>query len=115
MSEPPPSTPPLPHQGPPDGPPRRAGLSDTAKFWIGVPLAVPVLLLVAIIIIGVPFGGRAPGALVLVSILLLLVALVVAIAVERTRYVALGVLAGIAVILVLLAGACVAILTGSGG
>ena len=120
MSEPPPGPP----GGPPPGwspypqQPPRSGMSNTAKFWIGVLLALPVVV-VGSIVVGIASGigsalddighgvgdpGRPsrasstwphsspPWSL------------------SRTRWFALGVIAGIAVLAVLAAGACVVLL-----
>ena len=92
-------------------------MSNTAKFWIGLVLALPVAI-VAGIIVGVVSGigsalddsGTASGILGSVAGFGELVAVVVALVFAKTRWFALGVIAGIAVLTVLAAGACVVLL-----
>ena len=117
----PPST---PYGGPPGPYPQQqpdpdAGMSKKAKFWIGVVLTIPV-----IIIWGVLSGGGSAvtegvggdpsaGAAVAAVISLLLFALfIAALVVEKTRWFAIGVLAGTAVLLILFAGACIVLIIG---
>jgi hypothetical protein len=92
-------------------------MSNTAKFWIGVLLALPVVI-VGSIIIGVASGvgsalddtGTASAILGGLASLLELAAVVVAIVLPKTRWFALGAIAGIAVLTVLAAGACVVLI-----
>jgi hypothetical protein len=119
-----------PPQGPPPGfspypyqPQKPPGMSNRARFWIGVALAIPVLVLAGTVngIAGAigsavdPNTGSMTGVLVVIVDLLMFVGLVVAIVMPRTRYFALGVLAGVAILFVLLAGACVLLLAGLSG
>ena len=130
---PPPQGPPPqgpPPQGSPSGfspypyqPQKPPGMSNRARFWIGVALAIPVLVLAGTVngIAGAigsavdPNTGSMTGVLVVIVDLLMFVGLVVAIVMPRTRYFALGVLAGVAILFVLLAGACVLLLAGLSG
>jgi uncharacterized membrane protein YhaH (DUF805 family) len=92
-------------------------MSNTAKFWIGVLLALPVVV-VGSIVVGIASGigsalddsGNASAILGGVASILDLAALVAALVVARTRWFALGVIAGVAVLAVLAAGACVVLL-----
>jgi hypothetical protein len=92
-------------------------MSNTAKFWIGALLALPVAVLGSIII-GIVSGigsalddtGTASAILGGLASLLELAALVVALVLPKTRWFALGAIAGIAVLTVLAAGACVVLL-----
>lgn len=111
----PPSSPYGP-QGLPPGPPAPRK-HNTGKFWLGVVLALPAGLVVA-----VAFGGvvnlvdsaGAPGAVTgvtaLIVVLLVLAGLVALIVVERTRWIGLGLIAGAAIWAIVAAGACVALL-----
>lgn len=94
-------------------------MSNKAKFWIGVVLALPVLVLAGIIsgaasaaVDGITGDYNAAGAVAFVVGLGELAALVAAIVFAPTRWFAIGVIAGIAVLFVLAAGACVVILIG---
>ena len=111
---PPPGGPPGPY-GQPGGP--RGGLSDRAKFWIGVALALPVVLLGSVVSGAVSslmsLLGADPGVSAAIAGLVGLVelaALVVAVVFERTRWFAIGVIAGTAILLILAAGACVVLI-----
>jgi uncharacterized membrane protein YhaH (DUF805 family) len=112
VSEPPPGWSPYPQQ-----PPKPSGMSNTAKFWIGVLLTLPVVI-VGGIVIGILSGigsalddsGTASGILGTVAGFGELIALVLALVLARTRWFALGVIAGVAVLTVLAAGACVVLL-----
>lgn len=92
-------------------------MSNTAKFWIGVVLALPALI-VGGVVVGVISGigsaidssGTASGILGSIGGFLELAAVVAAIVFPRTRWFALGAIAGIAVLTVLAAGACVVLL-----
>ena len=102
--------------GPP-GPPPQQGLSNKARFWIGVPLAIPALFVAGLVVgaagaLGAAIDDTGGVTTILSGIALLLVvaAFVVALVKPSTRFFALGVMAGTAVILVLAAGACVALL-----
>jgi hypothetical protein len=92
-------------------------MSNTAKFWIGAVLALPVAVLGSIVI-GIASGigsalddtGTASAILAGLASLLELAALVVALVLPKSRWFALGAIAGIAVLTVLAAGACVVLL-----
>ena len=110
--------------GPPAGPPfpQPTGLSNKAKFWFGVLLAIPVLIVsglvssVPSIVLSNATGavGTAAGIVTLVLDVALLVLLVAGIVWRPTRWWALGAVAGMAVLFVVLAGACVVLLVGLG-
>ena len=94
-------------------------MSNKAKFWIGVVLALPVLVLAGVIsgaasavVDGISGDSNAAAAVAFVVGLGELAALVAAIVLAPTRWFAIGVIAGIAVLFVLAAGACVVILIG---
>jgi hypothetical protein len=109
-----------PYGGPhgPYPPPEPApGMSNKAKFWVGVLLAVPAII-VGSVITGVGSaavdavnGDPAVGAAVSSLLgLLILAAYIAMIVIRKTRWFALGILAGTAVLLILAAGACVALI-----
>ena len=121
--------PPPPYDGPP-GPPnpygpgqypppegQRPGMSNKAAFWIGVVLALPAIFVASLILgagaaVGDGLAGD-PAVSGVISTLLglgLLAGLVTAIVVPKTRWFALGVLAGTAILLIVAAGACVVLL-----
>ena len=112
MSEPPPGWTPYPQQ-----PPGPSGMSNTAKFWIGVLLALPVAI-VGGIVVGVVSGvgsaldasGTASGILGSLAGFGELIAVVVALVFARTRWFAIGAIAGLALLAILAAGACVVLL-----
>ena len=119
MSEPPVPPPPYagpPWAGPPSQPPPRRGLSHKAQFWIGFGLAVPVVVLLTVLLGALGAGLEALGAptgggLGLVSVVLLTsVGVVVMLFFERTRWWAIGLLAGLATALIVAAGACVVLI-----
>ncbi len=104
---------------PPQQPGRSSGMSNKAKFWIGVVLALPVLVLAGIIsgaasavVDGISGDSNAAAAVAFVVGLGELAALVAAIVLAPTRWFAIGVIAGVAVLFVLAAGACVVLLIG---
>ena len=100
---------------------RRRGRSNVAKFWIGVALCLPALFVVGLLeslptvvgnAVGLPDGLSAVATLGMnVG---LLGAAVVGLVREATRFVVLGMLAGVAMLFVLAAGACIALLAGVG-
>jgi hypothetical protein len=108
--------PPPPYGLPPGGPPpRRSG--NKGRFWLGVVLAIPAVILGPVLIgvagalgdavasgtsLGVILGGM--------TALALLAGVVILVALERTRWVGLGMLAGFAGLFILGAGACVALI-----
>jgi hypothetical protein len=97
--------------------PQPSGMSNTAKFWIGALLALPVAILGSIVV-GIVSGvgsaiddsGTASGVLGSLAGFGELIALVVALVFAKTRWFAIGVIAGVAVLTVLAAGACVVLL-----
>ncbi len=102
--------------GPPLGPPP-GGMSNKAKFWIGVALTVPVMIVSSLVTgagsAAVDAAGGDPGVGAALSGLLALTMLglfVAACVVQRTRWFALGILAGTGILLILAAGACVVLL-----
>jgi hypothetical protein len=102
-------------QGPGQQPPQ--GMSNTAKFWIGAALSLPVMAVVAFATslssgaVGAITGSHEAGGIASFMVgMVLLVAYVAAVVWEKTRWFALGVLAGGAVLLILAAGACVVLL-----
>jgi hypothetical protein len=120
--------PPPPYGGPPQspygGPPGpyqppepTPGMSNKAKFWIGVLLTIPAILVGSLITgagsaaVDAVNGDPAIGAAVSSLLgLLIFAAYIAAIVIPRTRWFALGILAGTAVLFILAAGACVALL-----
>jgi hypothetical protein len=92
-------------------------MSNKAAFWIGAALALPAIFLASMIIgagaaVGEGVAGDpAVGGLISGLLgLLILGGLVAAIIVEKTRWFAVGVLAGTAILLIVAAGACVVLL-----
>ncbi|MCW2846723.1 MAG: hypothetical protein JWR90_697 [Marmoricola sp.] len=117
MSQQPPP-PPYPYQGP-SGPPPQSGMSNKAKFWIGVALSIPALIVGGLLTGGGSAAATALGAdpqagAIVSSVLGLLVfaAFIAAVVIERTRWFAIGIMAGTAVLFILAAGACVVLLVG---
>ncbi len=115
--------PPPPYGGPPGPYPQghsdqpRSGMSNKAKFWIGVALTIPALFLAgavsavpSAVLDGMNADPSVGGVVGLVLMLVMLGLFVTAIVLERTRWFALGILAGTAILFVLAAGACVALL-----
>jgi hypothetical protein len=92
-------------------------MSNKAKFWLGVALALPAMI-VGPVIVGaavnlgqvVSADGPLSGILGGVASLLLLAGFIALIVVGRTRWIGLGMLAGIAVLLILAAGACIVLI-----
>ena len=92
-------------------------MSNKAKFWVGVLLAVPAVIAGPLLVAGalnlgqvISAEGPLGGALSGVTALLLLAGLVTLMVVEKTRWIGLGMLAGFAILLILAAGACVVLL-----
>ena len=92
-------------------------MSNKAKFWLGAVLAIPAVLVGPLIVaaavnLGQVVAADSPlsGILGGLASLLLLVLFIALIVVDRTRWIGLGMLAGLAVLLILAAGACVALL-----
>jgi len=117
---PPWGTPPPFPTGPP--PPQPSGLSNKAKFWIGVALAIPAMFgsgvllgLADAVLDGTTPTSDADAAVSGLVSLLLLAGFITAIVVEKTRWIAIGMLAGGAAALILAAGACLVLLAGLSG
>ena len=119
MSEQPPSPYGPAYGGPPGVPPGApppGGMSNKAKFWIGAVLALPAMVASAVLMglgasVPGPNGDSSLGAVLSMIIgVILLVGYVTLIVLPRTRWLALGMLAGGAVVLILAAGACIALL-----
>jgi hypothetical protein len=121
MSQPPPPYGGPPHGGPPGPypppPGQSGGMSNKAKFWVGVALALPTIVLAGLIsgatsavADGISGDSALAGVAAVVVGLGELAALIGAIVWERTRWFAVGVIAGGAVLLILAAGACVVLL-----
>ena len=105
--------PPGPYQQPGPG----SGMSNKAKFWIGVLLTIPAIIVGSAITgagsaaVNAVNGDPAIGATVSSVLgLLVLAGYIALIVIPKTRWFALGILAGTAVLLILAAGACVALL-----
>ena len=107
-----------PYGGPPGPPPEPApGMSNKAKFWIGVLLTIPAIIVGSVItgagsaLVDAVNGDPAIGAAVSSVLgLLIFAAYIAAIVIPKTRWFALGILAGTAVLFILAAGACVALI-----
>jgi hypothetical protein len=94
-------------------------MSNKAKFWIGVALSIPALIVGGLLTGGGSAAATALGAdpqagAIVSSVLGLLVfaAFIAAVVIERTRWFAIGIMAGTAVLFILAAGACVVLLVG---
>jgi hypothetical protein len=92
-------------------------MSNKAKFWVGVLLAIPAIVVSSAITgagsaaVNAVNGDPAVGAAVSSVLGLLVFAGYIAmIVIPKTRWIALGILAGTAVLFILAAGACVALL-----
>lgn len=113
---PPGNYPPGPYpQGPQEPPP--GGMSNKAKFWIGVLLSLPALFVAGVVTGGGSWVADGLGAdpqvgAIISSVLglLLFVGFVFMVVIEKTRWFAIGMVAGGAILLILLAGACVVLL-----
>ena len=102
-------------------PAARRGRSNVARFWIGVALCLPVLFAVGVLESIPTQVGNAlhlPSELSAIATLGLNVAvfaaMIVGLVKESTRFVVVGILAGLAILFVLAAGACIVLLTGLG-
>ena len=94
-------------------------MSNGARFGIGVLLSLPALVLAGVVQAVPQMVQRAlslPPELAAVSSLVLNLALlalfILGLVKERTRFVVLGMMAGVAILFVLAAGACILLLTG---
>jgi hypothetical protein len=94
-------------------------MSNGARFGIGVALALPALFLVGVAQAVPPWVSGTlslPAEIGAVSSLALNLALlalfILGLVKERTRFVVLGMMAGVAILFVLAAGACILLLTG---
>lgn len=110
------SAPPSPYGAPPGAPPP-SGMSNRAKFWIGVVLVIPVIVALGVvagvagsIVSSVTHSGAVIGFTQLGFWLASVGGWIAMVVVERTRWLALGMLAGFAILAVVVAGACVALL-----
>jgi hypothetical protein len=112
------SQPPLPPPyGLPPGQPPPEQPSNKGRFWLGVVLAIPAIILGPVLIgaaasLGdaVASGSALPGLLGGLVALLLLVGFIALVVIDRTRWIGLGMLAGFAGLFILGAGACVALI-----
>jgi hypothetical protein len=96
-------------------------MSNKAKFWLGAVLALPAIIVGPVIVgIAVNIGqaisadGPLSGVLGGIASILLFAGFIVLLVVERTRWIGLGMLAGIAILLIVAAGACVVLLVAIG-
>jgi hypothetical protein len=112
---PPGSYPPAPY--PSQGPGRPGGMSNKAKFWIGVALSIPALIVAGIVTgagsaLADGLGAGSDASAIVSSFLglLLFVGFIASLVIEKTRWFAIGILAGLAVLLILAAGACIVLL-----
>lgn len=94
-------------------------MSNGARFGIGVLLSLPALVLAGVVqaVPQMVQGALSlPPELAAVSSLVLNLALlalfILGLVKERTRFVVLGMMAGVAILFVLAAGACILLLTG---
>ena len=97
----------------------RRGRSNVFKFWMGVLLCIPVLFVVGALqaipqaIAGASGLPSEVGQLSTLGLdLAIFAGFIAGLVVEKTRFVVLGVLAGMAVLFVIAAGACVLLLVG---
>lgn len=102
-------------------PARRRRLSNVARFWIGVALCVPVLFLVGLLVslpsvVGneLNLPGELSGIATFGMSIGLLATGIVGLVRESTRFIVVGILAGLAILFVLAAGACIVLLAGLG-
>ncbi len=109
-------TPPAPGQ-PPGVQPPAPGMSNKAKFWIGVLLALPALLISGTVLAAgvsladaIDDSGTLTGIAQAVLSGALLVGYILLLVWRKSRWFALGLLAGSAVLFILAAGACVVLL-----
>lgn len=112
MSQPPPS----PYGQPPYGRPP-SGMSNKAKFWIGVAVSLPAMAAAgSLIAVGTALADGVGGSSDLANYvsaaltLALFAGFITAMVLERTRWIAIGMLAGAAIAFILAAGACVVLL-----
>jgi hypothetical protein len=95
--------------------------SNVAKFWIGVALCIPALVVVGFLE-SLPTVTRnaldLPDAMAAIGTfglnIGLLAAVIVGLVRDSTRFIVVGILAGVAILFVLAAGACIALLAGLG-
>ena len=95
--------------------------SNVAKFWIGVALCIPALFVVgALESLPTLVGNQVnlPNEISAIATfglnIGLLAAFIVGLVRESTRFILVGMLAGLAILFVLAAGACIALLVGLG-
>jgi hypothetical protein len=92
-------------------------MSNRAKFWIGVVLAGPAVVALAMVagvgsslVSSITNSGNVFAFTQLGFWLVSLGGWIALVVIERTRWLALGMLAGLAILAVVVAGACVALL-----
>ena len=114
----PPRGPVGPSAGGPWRPPRR-GPCNVARFWIGVALCLPVLFVAgalqaipSVIADSLSLPPEVGQFSTLGLDLALFAAFIAGLVVEKTRFFILGIIAGIAVLFVVAAGACILLLAG---
>ena len=108
--------PPSPYGLPPGEPPSQRP-SNKGRFWLGVVLAIPAIIIGPVLIgAAAALGDAVATGSSLGAILGGLVALgllggfIVLVVIDRTRWIGLGMLAGFAGLFILGAGACVALI-----
>lgn len=116
MSDQPPPPPygyPSPYAQPP------SGMSNKAKFWIGVAVSLPAMAAAGFLVAaGTALADGVGGSSDLANLVSALLTLgvfggyITMIVLEKTRWIALGMLAGAAAAFILAAGACIVLLAG---
>lgn len=103
----------------PPYPPVRRGRSNVARFWIGVLLCLPALFVVGALeslptLVGGKIGVPSEvSSLATIGLNIgLLGTLILGLVRESTRFIVVGIMAGLAILFVLAAGACIALLAG---
>jgi hypothetical protein len=97
-------------------------MSGRAKFWLGAALAIPAVIAAVTLFAtattvatSLTEDTTTQGAVAIACLVVLLGCWVALVVVERTRMVALGILAGTAIVTVVLGGACVALIAAVNG
>lgn len=113
--------------GPPPGPvgpyrPPSSGMSKRGKFWLGAVLAIPAVIaavtlfaMATTVVTSLTENTAAQGAVAIGCLVVLLGCWITLVVIERTRMIALGILAGTAIVTVVLGGACVALIAAVNG